>query len=271
MKKIFASCFFFAFVFAARSQAVRTPTAVYAQLTAYSGVQGNAFSITANQAALAGATKFSAGMYGEKRFMLQDLGLYKIAVVQPTSTGNFGFQAGYFGGGLYNQSQLSLAYGRKLGKVDLGAQFNWYQFKAAGSDGATAVNFEGGIILHLTGQLQAGIHIYNPTAATIGKNMDEKLPVVYSAGFGYDASESFFISAEFEKTEDQAVNLNAALQYVFDKKLLAGMGISSATSTFYAGFGFLWKGLRVDATASLHPQLGLTPGLLLIYTSNGKN
>lgn len=209
-------------------------------------------------------------MYGERRFMLADLTSYQLAFALPTSSGNFGLQANYFGTASYNQSKIGLAYARTLGKIDVGAQFNYHQLKIAEYGNASAINFEAGAILHVSEQLQTGVHIYNPTRVSIGKNGEEKLPFIYSLGLGYDASEKFFIGSEIEKAEDQPVNVNAGLQYSFDEKLFARAGISSATSLFYLGAGFLWNGFRIDVTASVHPSLGITPGLLLIYNGAEK-
>ena len=143
--------------------------------------------------------------------------------------------------------------------------------KIAGYGNASAVNFEAGGILHVTDQFQTGVHIYNPTRASIGKSSEEKLPFIYSFGLGYDASENFFIGAEIQKEEGQPVNVIAGLQYAFDKKLFVRAGISSATSGFYLGAGFLWTGFRIDLAVSLHPSLGATPGMLLVYNSPEKN
>lgn len=258
-------CILFPFL---KAQTLRTPVAaIYTQLNTYSNNFNDAFSFTGNQAALASATSFSVGAYGEKRFMLQELGLYKLAFALPTSSGNFGIKGDYFGSAAYNESQLGLAYGRRLGKLDVGAQFNYYLIKASGYGNASSVNFEGGAILHVTDQFQAGVHIYNPTRTGIGKNNGEKLPAIYSAGFGYDASEKLFIGAEIKKTENQPVNVNAGLQYSFDEKFFARTGMGSSTSSFYFGLGFLMNGFRIDATASLHPNLGVTPGIMLLYNA----
>jgi hypothetical protein len=231
----------------------------------------DAFSSTTNQAALAGIRNLSFGFYGERRFMLADLGSYRLATAVPTPSGSFGLTANYFGSAPYNESSVGLAYGRSLGKIDVGAQFNYYQFKIEGYGGASVVNLEAGIILHLSDQLQTGVHIYNPTRATIGKNEDERLPLIYSFGLGYDVSEKVFIGTDFEKVEDQPVNLNAGMQYAFENKLFARVGVATATSTFYFGAGFLWNGFRVDVTASLHPTLGITTGMLLLYNSPAKS
>ncbi len=265
-------CYVFCIVFSPlKSQTFQSPVSViYTKTNTYSSAQKDAFSFTGNQAALAGIKKISVGIYGERRFMLADLTSYQLAFALPTSSGNFGLQANYFGSSVFSQSRLGLAYARNLGKVDVGAQFNYHQIKIAGYGNASAINFDAGAILHISEQFQTGVHVYNPTRVSFGKNSEEKLPMVYSFGFGYDASENFFIGTEIEKVEGQPVNVNAGLQYSFDEKIFARAGISSSTSVFYFGAGFLWSGVRIDLTASLHPSLGVTPGLLLVYSAADK-
>ncbi|MBD0331485.1 MAG: hypothetical protein ICV66_02410 [Chitinophagaceae bacterium] len=255
------------------AQILRTPVAAtYTLLAVYSTQQADVFSFTNNQAALASTKIFSAGIYGERRFMLEELSLYSFAASLPTATGNFGLKTGYFGNIDYNETQIGLAYGRNLGtRVSIGAQFNYYSFKAAGYGGASTVNFEAGLIFHITEQLNAGVHAYNPTSSQIGKNLEEKLPASYSAGIGYDASDKFFFSGEIEKVEDENINVNAGMQYKFLEIAFARAGFSSGTSSYYLGLGFVLKPFRVDATASIHPQLGVTPGVMLIFNAKSRN
>jgi hypothetical protein len=252
----------------AKSQSIKIPVSnTYTKTNAYSSVVSDAFSFTANQAALAGIKHFSIGAFGERRFMLENLSSYQLAFALPTSNGNFGLQANYFGSSAYNETTLGLAYARSLGKLDIGAQFNYFEMRAMGYGRASAVNFEAGLLLHVSDQLQTGIHVYNPTRVSIGKNGEEKLPLICSFGLGYDVSEKFFIGTEVQKIENQPVNVNAGFQYSFDEKLFARAGIVSSTSSFYLGLGFLLNDIRIDATASVHPSLGITPGLMLIYNS----
>jgi hypothetical protein len=127
----------------------------------------------------------------------------------PTNSGNFGFKAGYFGFSDYNESQMGLAYARKLGsKMDSGVQFNYNGIQVSGYGNSSAINFEIGTIFHLTDKLHAGVHAYNPVGGKYGKNSEEKLASVYTVGLGYEASDKFFISAEIEKEENQPVNIN---------------------------------------------------------------
>lgn len=270
LRRIIPCLVVFAFA-TSKAQTLHSPLSVgYIKTNTYSSLHNDAFSFVGNQAALAGIKKISVGVYGERRFVLADLSSYQLAFALPTSSGSFGLLANYFGGSSYNESQFALAYARNLGKIDVGAQFNYQQLKVTGYGNASAINFEAGAILHVNEQFQTGIHIYNPTRVSIGKNVEEKLPFVYSFGMGYDASDKFFIGTEIEKVEDQPVNINSGLQYSFDEKLFARVGVSSATSSFYLGVGFLWNGFRIDVAASLHPSLGVTPGMLLVYNSPEK-
>lgn len=247
------------------AQSLRQPiSAVYLGMSAYSTQHSDVFSFTNNQAALAQSKNVAAGVYGERRFLLAATSMYAAAVAIPTTMGNFGVNVKYAGYKNFNESQVGLAYARSLGsKVDIGVQFNYYGYKVPSYTSANTVNFELGAIIHLTEQLNAGFHVYNPVGGTLSKT-DEKLTSAYKFGLGYDVSEQFFISAEVVKEEDYPVNLNAGLQYRFVKEFFARVGISSATSLAYAGVGIKWSNLRLDLCGSYHPQLGLSPGLLLV-------
>lgn len=258
---------------AACSQVLRRPVAaVYTGLGAYSIHHADVFSFTANQASLAGLKSTAAGVYAERRFLLTALSSYQAAAAIPTSSGNFGLKAVYSGAAEYNETQLGLAYARSLGsRMDVGVQFNYNGIRIAGYGNASAISFEAGTVLHLSDVLHAGIHVNNPVGGKFGKAQQEKLPAVYTAGIGYEASEKFFVSMEVAKEEEQPVTVNAGLQYRFLPVLLARAGVSAATSSVWLGIGLLWRTLRVDVTASYHPQLGVTPGLLLIFQAKPRS
>jgi hypothetical protein len=254
------------------AQTPRKPISTnYIGLGAYSLNHVDVFSFTSNQASLAQIQHASAGVYGERRFLLSELNNYSAVIALPTSSGNFGLKTNYYGFSDYNETQLGLAYGRKLGnKVDIGAQFNYHSIRIAGYGNASTISFELGTVMHVTDRLHAGVHVANPVGGKFGKDQQEKLSSVYTIGLGYDASEKFFISAEIEKEEDQPVNVNAGMQYKFLSQLLARVGISTATSSAWAGIGLTWNSFRLDVTTSYHLQLGVTPGVLLVFNFNKK-
>ena len=275
MKKfIFLSCFYFSANFNF-GQSIRNPIAApYLGLGAYSLHHVDAFSVTSNQACLALIKNSGLGVYGERRFLMGVTDMYSSIFVLPTEKGNFAFQADYFGYKIYNESQLGLAYARSLGpKLDIGIKFNYYSFRIPGYQNSAAVNFEVGAIAHLSDQLHVGIHIYNPVGGKLSKTDLEKTGSIFKFGLGYEAGENFIISAEVKKQENFPVNIHAGIQYNFARQFFARMGISSENEMPYAGAGVSWNNLRLDVSASYHPQLGLSPGLMLIvhFKSNEAN
>jgi hypothetical protein len=237
----------------------------YISLGAYSSRQTDPFGFTNNQAALAQVKTTGIGVFGERRFMLSENSVYGLAATLPTGMGNFGIQLNYAGFKNFNENKIGVAYARKLGKLlDLGIQFNYYGYKIPQYGNASAVNFEIGAIMHFSDRLNGGIHAYNPVGGQVGKGGDEKLASAYKLGLGYDASDNFYVSAEIIKEEDKPVNVTGGVQYQFLKQFFARAGFISETGSGFAGLGLGWKNLRLDLSGSYHPQLGFSPGILLI-------
>lgn len=273
MRKIYLFNFFlFAFNFT-NAQTLRKPVAAtYIGLGAFSIHHVDVFSITSNQASLAQIKNMGVGIYGEKRFLLAETNMYSAIVAIPTQQGNFAFQADYFGYKNYNESQLGIAYARNVGnKLDLGIKFNYYSFRIPGFESPSTFNFEVGAIAHLTDKLNAGVHFYNPVGGRLSKTEDDKLSSVYSFGIGYEASDYFLISAEVVKEEDLPVNVNAGIEYNFSEQFFARFGIASQNESPFAGAGISWDNFRLDVSASYHPQLGISPGLMFIMNFKPKD
>ncbi len=272
MRKIFAQLALSIISSVCLAQTIHSPIqAHYVHAATYSKEFTDIFSFTDNQAALCALKSPSVGVYSEQKFLLKETSFYSLAFALPTSSGSFGFQTNYFGYSDYNESQLGIAYGKSLGRiVDIGVQFNYYNIRIAGYGSESTVNFEMGAMFHLTEKLHLGLHVYNPVGGKFGKNTDEKLASIFTVGAGYEASKQVFISAEIVKEENKTVNVNAGLQYMFAKQFFARAGIETQSSSPYAGVGFLLNTFRMDIAVSYHPQLGFTPGLLLIYQFNKK-
>jgi hypothetical protein len=272
LRKIYALFIFILINQNLPAQSLRRPIAAsYIGLGAYSIHHVDAFSFSSNQAALAQIKNPAIGIYGEERFLLNATNMYSAVVALPTKQGNFGVQIDYFGFKNYNESQIGFAYARSLGSlIDIGIKFNYYSFRIPAYQNSSTVNFEIGAIAHLTDKLNAGIHFYNPIGGHLSKTNSEKLSSIYKFGIGYEASENFFISAEIVKQEDLPVNVNAGVQYTFLKQFFARAGIASENESPYAGAGVSWHNMRLDISASYHPQLGFSPGLMLVVNFKSK-
>lgn len=254
------------------AQSVRSPVAAsYPGMGAYSVQHVDVFSVTSNAASLAQIKDGAVGAYGERRFLLNTTNMYSAVIALPTKLGNFGFQGDYLGYKNYNESQLSLLYARSLGSaIDVGIKFNYFSFRIPGYQGSSAITFDIGAIAHLTDKLNAGINIYNPVGGTLSQTENEKLASIYTFGIGYEASDDFLVSAEIIKEENIPVNVKAGFQYNFLHQFFVRAGMSSVNSSPFAGAGISWNNLRLDISASYHPQLGVSPGVMLIYNFKKK-
>ncbi len=74
----------------------------YTHLGAYQYKPQHALQAGANAALLPQYQAFTVAIYGEKRFLLDDLSMVEAAVVVPVSEGGFGLQASSFGSSLYS-------------------------------------------------------------------------------------------------------------------------------------------------------------------------
>ncbi len=254
--------------------AIQSVAAKYLAPGAYSNQFNDVFGGMAQPASLSNIPQSGVGAYGEKRFMLDELGMYRLGSGIKTKSGVFGLGATSFGNTQSRQAQLSLAYGRKLTKtVDIGAAFHYHSISQSGLYGSSsAITGSLALMLHLTDKITAGFNVYNPTRAEWSKVTDaERLPSRYSFGMGYDASENFFIAAELEKEEGQGVNVNLAIHYQFIKQMFVRGGFSSLDAGYFAAVGMQLAGFRLDIATGFHPQLGITPGVLLLYNFGKKD
>lgn len=237
----------------------------------YSNKQVDAFSFTANQASLVAIQKISAGIYSERRFMLSELSHYLAVVVLPVSSGSFGFKGSHFGFSHYQESQAGIAYAKKMGDmVSIGVQFNYSNISVPPYGNASVVGFEAGTLLYLTDRLQAGVYVNNPLSGKRDVNQGKIYPGVYAFGIGYDVSDKILLSAEIIQEEWQLININLSFQYKVVDQFLAGVGLSTNTSTGWFKFAFSWKPLQLGVVASFHPQLGISPGLQVIVHHENK-
>jgi hypothetical protein len=120
--------------------------------------------------------------------------------------------------------------------------------------------------VHISENLRTGLQVSNPTGAKLGKSGEEKLPAIISLGLGYNLSDKLLMTANFEKVENKPANIIAGLHYSFDEKLFANAGVTSSSAGYFLGMGVQLNSFQLIATATLHQQLGFTPGLMLLFT-----
>ena len=234
-------------------------------LTAYSENQHDVNSFTANQAVLAKKINPGISVIGERRFMLDENSVYTATGVFSTNLGGFGFRLAHAGGSLYREDAFGLAYAHELGKLSIGVQFNYMIQGFKGYQSANSWNAEFAMLLQINKGLNTGIQIINPLGFFKRDLKSVASPSFFHWGIGFDVSEQFYVGAALIKSPYRAVHMLANFQYQFGGKFIARAGLQSETGSLFAGAGLMWGNLRIDLTVNQHPQLGISPGLILMY------
>ena len=254
-----------------QAQTVHYPASSYSiGQGAYSKNFADVFSFTTNPAALSWLRTTGIGVFAEQKFLLEALKFYTMAAAIPFSNGGIGINARYNTAGAYQESQFGLAYGKSLGTVAIGAQFNYSSIQISGYGKASAFHFDVGTVWQLSEKLFTGLRISNPTGARFGSNNEEKLAFSCSFGLGYEVSKAVYLNTEIIKEEDRSPTILFSLYYSLDDKFFLRAGIATATTSPWLGAGLAWKKMRLDITSSYHPQLGISPGISLIFSAKQK-
>ncbi len=253
-------------------QTVRYPVSLpHISSGAYSSRFSTVLSARANIASLASLDDFGIGAYGERRFLLQEISSYTAVAGIPTSSGNFACMADYFGYSGYNESELSIGYGRKLNEtIDIGAAFNYYSVRIPSYGKAGSYNFEVAVVIHISEALHTGVRIYNPLRSTLGNHRMERLAASYTAGFGYQPSDNFLFSLEIIKEDGRSVAVHTGIQYRPVPQLFGTAGYITGNRQFYFGVGYLHRQIRVDMMAAFHQHIGVSPGIMILYVPHKK-
>lgn len=235
----------------------------------YNPRHADAFSFSSHPASGAQLKNTQAGIYGGRRFLLRELNDFQAAMALVTPAGNFGLQLNQYGFDGYRETRVGLVHARKLGsKLDVGIGFIYNNINIGAYGSASVISAAGGVNFHITDKLHTGLHVTNAYGPAITKL--DKLPVIISMGVGYEASELFFISSEVVKKEDQPVNINIGLHYQLLPSLHLRAGIATVTSSVWISAGYSYRKMRVEIINSFHPLLGITPGLMIVFTRESK-
>ncbi len=240
-------------------------------LSAAAGVGGyrktntDVFAVLSNPAAVAQATHFSAGMYGERKFLLKGLQQFCGLVQFPLRSAGVGIQLDYAGSYLMNETAVGMLYGKRLGtKLDLGLRFRYYHLNVPGHVQASALWAEAGCLFRLSEKVQSGFSFSRSTNPAIAAK-EPHITQTYRMGIGYEASSRLFISADWMKQTNLDLQGNIIVLYAFEEGMRLRMGWQTLTSQPIIGAGLYWQHIWTDILMSYHPYLGFTPALQMMY------
>lgn len=218
-----------------------------------------------NQAGLAYLESFEVSLFGQQRFLINDLGDYAIAAAYPTNSGVFGVSFQYYGIEAYNEQKVGLAYARKLiDKLSIGAQIDFLSTRIPEYGNNGLLTFEIGFHSQLTKELAIAGHIFSPMRVNVTE--EEELPSYLKFGLSYSPAKQLLVVAEFVKHIDYDISFHGGIEYLIYKSFYLRAGFQTQPSQMTFGLGFyLENGLKIDLASSYHSTLGISPGIGIRY------
>ena len=233
-----------------------------------SRVHSDAIAFTSNPSVLAGLKQGGFSFLAERKFLMKEVSDYLLSATVITRSINAGIaiqQTGFKG---YNETFMSLAYGRDLAdRLEAGAEIHFVMISMDGYGKIFVPGFGIGLRFHPAEKLIIGISARDPLSRPFGKSIDEKLPYQYRFGIGCEPSHELLLAFELIKEALRPVQATAAIQYLPQKSLILRGGMSLFNQTFSMGAGWLHlmnkTVLVLMVAGSWHFQLGLSPSLQL--------
>lgn len=237
---------------------------------AYSKHFNDAFSFTSNAACLGNIQAFQAGILTERKWMLKELDQQEMALAIPLGNGGLGLGFWYRGDVDYSEQTMNLAYGKNLGRLQIGLRFGFVNTKAAFYP-AIGFGYSGiGICYQVTDKLMTGWELNLPVFGEVGKYYPEKGPQYFKMGFGCESRPDLFISFQVEKKANLPLNVIGYIEYRYAEQFLFAFGISSLSASPYFKSGWKKNGFSIQIYVTYEQVLGFSPGLVLFWEGKKK-
>lgn len=232
---------------------------------AYSRSFINAFSGVHNQAALAKLQSFSAGVFLQQRFSLNELRTAYFAIAFPVTSGTFSLQGSVGGYSHFHRQRLELAFSKTLfGWLDAGLQLNYLNMRVPAYGSANAFTFTVAALLHFGKQWHIGMQAFNPAKVKYQKLGDDPIPDIYRLGIGYQPSKLFLLTTTLLYEQKKAI-FSLAFQYHIVKVLSLKAGFGTGVNPVFAGVHLHLKKIEVLLSVTYHQKLGLSPGAGFLF------
>jgi hypothetical protein len=237
---------------------------------AYSTHFMDAFSFSSNPACIAGMKNFSVGVLTERKWMMKELNAYEFSASGNLGNGGFGIALQRTGDPVYNEQSLDLAYGKNLGRTELGIRFGFLWDQTSGYGNTGFVSCGVGMRMHITDELITGWELDLPVFGNVGKINPEKGAQLLRMGFGYEPAQYLFLAIQIEKASDRSTNLSASVEYRYGEQFFFSIGVNSAQASLFVKSGWKKNQLCIQVYTMYETVLGFSPGLVLLWQSKNR-
>ncbi|HEY4935760.1 MAG TPA: hypothetical protein VII44_04235 [Puia sp.] len=242
----------------------------YITAGAYSIHFTDAFSFESNPACLGASSGFLIAVLAERKWMLKELDNYALAASCILGKGGLGISLQRSGDTDYSEQALELAYGKNLGRLEMGIRFGYLQDKAAGYRGIGFGSSGIGMRFHVSEKMITGWELGLPVFGRAGKSNPEKGPQYFRMGFGYEWRADLFLALQIIKASGLPLNVISSIEYRYSEQFFFSFGVNSNAGSPYFKTGWKKNRLCIQIYTVYEPVLGFSPGILLLWENRNK-
>jgi hypothetical protein len=221
-----------------------------------------------NPATLSGLENFSAGIFYESRYLVDELSLSAGTVNLPVLTGTVGLSFYQLGKGTFKESKIGLTYSKQLSpRLAAAIQIDYFRNRfPENEDPLHFPTFEVGVCYKTTEELTLGMHVFNPVRngfeTRYGK---QKLPAIFRFGGHYQFRDKSLVVLEVQKNSGTDPDVKAGIEYYLLQNMALRFGVSGRPVQISSGLGYSFGKFTTDIAFSYHGNLGLTPSVSINF------
>jgi hypothetical protein len=264
--KYFAFSLYFTLQFAEENFAQNVCGARMASLSGSAITQSDAFAGFNNLSASAQFKGSSYAFYGQIPYGISEIKDAGVSILQHFGTGVMGVVFQSYGNTEFNRQRRNLGYALPLSsKFNLSGSLGYSSTRINNGYGkAQTFWVNAGATYHIRKDWKWAAVLELPASAL--KNQEE-LPATLCLGTTYSFGEQVALSAQVISTTDAQPSLSYSfgVEYIPVEVFSLRFGMNTFWQTWSMGVGTKFRNCSFDAAAVIHPQLGVTPQISLIY------
>lgn len=218
----------------------------------------NAHSYFNNPGAMSRIEKSEMAVGFDLRYGLKELSTVDLALAWKRQNGTFGFGISAFGGKLFKQQTIGMAYSNQMGIVSAGLKAELFQTQIDGFGSATSLIFSFGGIAELSPKFFIGANISNINRAKVSAESNNRLPTGVQLGINYLPTDQLSLFLEIEKDIQLEPITKLGISYSIKDWIILRSGINTQPSRLFFGLGILPGKISINYAYGQNSSLGST-------------
>jgi len=217
-----------------------------------------------NQAGISEIERFTAGIFYESKFMIDELSLTAGTIILPVRSGSFGISFFQFGKADFKENKLGITYAKQLtDNLHAGVQFDYFSNRFPENRKAfDFVTVEAGFIYSPGKKLFIGGHVFNPVSNGFNTlEGKQKASTIFRFGGHYQFDDMVLITVESQKDVKNPLLLKSGIEFFPVPNLALRFGLSGKPMNYTSGLGYTFRNITTDFGFSYHGNLGITPSV----------